>query len=268
MTSLGVIGNFSHDTAEHPDRRHHLLGGAALYISLAAARAGATAAPITVIGDDLAYTLRTPQLAGLDHTGVAVVEQPSCRFHLRYDQHGTLIYVDATYGAAQRLTAHALQQSHRYDHVHVCCRRPLDPAPVLAALAERRQPFSVDFITTSATDMITAAAPYLPAAKIVFTDAREFTALTAAVPAERLRTVTVTDGPRPATLYRHGRPVARTPIAQVDAVEVTGAGDTFTGTLLAAVLNGTPEAAALSQAAQAATARLATPGIALHPQPP
>jgi sugar/nucleoside kinase (ribokinase family) len=268
MTALGVVGNISRDTAEHPHRQHHLLGGAALYIALAAARTGVTAAPIAVIGHDLAETLRDPQLTLLDLTDIAVVDQPTCQFHLSYDQHGTLLAVDAAYGAAQQLTAHALQRRRDFAHVHVCCRRPLDLPPVLAALVDRRQPFSVDFITASAEEMIEAAAPFLRHARIVFTDINEYALLTRAVAAEELRAVTVTDGPRPAVLYRHGQPAARTPIPQTEAVEVTGAGDTFTGTFLAATLHGAPDTVALSRAAHVATTRVATIGITLHPQPP
>ncbi|GIF45228.1 carbohydrate kinase family protein [Actinoplanes xinjiangensis] len=268
MTTLGVIGNISRDTAEHPGHQRHLLGGAALYIALAAARAGVTAAPISVIGHDLAETLRDPQLSLLDLTGIAIAEQPSCRFHLRYDRHGTLLAVDAAYGAAQQLTAHALQPRHACEHVHVCCRRPLDPGPVLTAFVERRQPFSVDFITASAADMIEASAPFLRHARVIFTDINEYALLTAAVPAEDLPAVTVTDGPRPAVLYRYGEVAALTPIQQAETVEVTGAGDTFTGTFLAATLHGDPDTIALRRATQAATTRVTTKGITLHPQPP
>ncbi|MBG0568723.1 carbohydrate kinase family protein [Actinoplanes aureus] len=268
MSRLGVIGNISRDTAEHPGQHRHLLGGAALYISLAAARAGVSAAPVSVIGNDLADALRLPQLTLLDLTAIAVADQPSCSFHLRYDRQGALIAVDAIYGAADQLTTHALEHLHRFEHVHVCCRRPLDPVPVLAALVERRQPFSVDFITASAADMITATAPYLRHARTVCTDIGEYAILTGAVPADHLRAVTVTDGPRPAVLYRHGEVAARTPVQPAVVIEVTGAGDTFTGTFLAATLQGVPETLALSRATQAATRRIATAGITLHPQPP
>lgn len=268
MTTLGVVGNISRDTAEHPDQQRHLLGGAALYVALAATQAGATASPVSVIGRDLTDALRTPQLAELDLAAVAVVDQPSCHFHLRYDRQGTLIAVDAAFGAAEQLTAHALQRMHGFDHVHVCCRRPLDPIPVLAALVERGQPFSVDFITASAANMIIATAPFLSYARTVFTDINEYALLTRAVVLDRLDAVTVTDGPHPVSLYRHGELTARAPVQPARAVEVTGAGDTFTGTFLAALLHGVPEELALSRAADAATTRIATVGITLHLQPP
>jgi hypothetical protein len=40
MKLLGVVGNISRDLAIHPGTRIGMLGGAALHISLAAARAG------------------------------------------------------------------------------------------------------------------------------------------------------------------------------------------------------------------------------------
>jgi len=269
MTRLGVIGNISRDTTEYAGRHHrHLLGGAALYIALAAARAGVPAAPIAVIGADLADALRLPPLEPLDLTGIAVVDQPSCRFHLRYDRQHTLVGLDADYGAAERLTSHALVQAPHHRFVHVCCRRPLDPVPVLTALIDRQQPFSVDFITASAVDMITATAPLLPYAQIIFTDISEYDVLIRTVDAANLRLVTVTDGPRPVVLYQYGVPVIRTSVVPTKAVEVTGAGDTFTGTFLASMLRGEPQSLALRHAAQAATARVTTIGISLHQAPP
>ncbi|MBL7261597.1 carbohydrate kinase family protein [Paractinoplanes lichenicola] len=268
MTRLGVVGNISRDAAEHPEHQHHLLGGAALYIALAAVRAAVTAAPVSVIGHDLAKELQRPEPARLDLSRIAIVDQPSCRFHLTYDQQGTLTSVEASYGAAEQLTAHALEHLNGFEHVHVCCRRPLDPVPVLAALAEREQDFSVDFITASAADMIAATARFLPHARVVFADVSEYATLAHLVNLEDLRTVTVTDGPRPASLYRRGRLAARATVQPSPALEVTGAGDTFTGTFLARVLNGVPEELSLHHGAQAATSRVANLGITLHPQPP
>lgn len=269
MSALGVIGNISHDTAEYPGQAHRqLLGGAALYIALAASRAGVTATPISVIGADLTGALRSPQLEGLDLTGVAIVDQPSCRFRMRYDHQHNLTAVDADYGAAELLTGHALDQAPHHRFIHVCCRRPLDPVPVLTALVARGQPFSIDFITASAAEMITATGPLLPYAQIIFTDISEYAVLTRTVDAADLRAATVTDGPRPVVLYRYGVQVAQAAVIPAEAVEVTGAGDTFTGTFLASTLRGEPQPLALRHAVHAATARVATTGIALLHAPP
>jgi len=265
MLKLGVIGNISRDTTEYAGSPHrHLLGGAALYIALAAARAGVAAAPIAVIGADLAEALRLPTLKAMSLDSVAIVDRPSCRFHLRYDQRHILASLDADYGAAELLTQHALDQAPHYGFVHVCCRLPLDPVPVLTALIDRHQPFSVDFIAASAPGMIAATAAFLPYAEFIFTNVSEYELLKRAVDATNLRVVTVTDGPRPVVLYRYGVPVVRTPIVQTKAIEVTGAGDTLTGTFLASMLRGEGRSLALRYAAQAATARVATIGISLR----
>ncbi|MDT0348121.1 carbohydrate kinase family protein [Pseudonocardia charpentierae] len=264
MAGLGVIGNISRDLTEYPGRpRRHLLGGAALYVALAAARAGMRAAPISVIGADLAAAMRTPLLEPLDLSGVAVTAKPSCRFSLRYSREHVLIDFAEEYGAAEDLTRHALVEAPRHEFVHVCCRRPLDPVPVLTALVDRRQRFSVDFVAASAADMIAATAALLPRADVVFTDAKEYDVLLRTVGASDLPAVTVTDGPGPVTLYEYGVLVARAPVRRVEAVEVTGAGDTFSGTFLASVLDGQSRRRALRRAVKAATARVTVAGIVL-----
>ena len=267
MTTLGVVGNLSRDTAVHPATTRHLLGGAALHIALAATRAGLRAAPIAVIGPDLTGALTLPAIAELDLADIRIASEPSCRFRLRYDTQGVLLDLRATYGAARELTEHALQAAARYPHVHVCCRRPLDAHRMLDALAGRGQRFSVDFITSSATEIISAVADLLPSASIIFTNASEFEPLTQTVALDRLHTVTVTDGPRPVVVYRNGIPLARLAVAAATAVEVTGAGDTFTGTFLGAILLGQPEPAALALAVNAATGHITTAGIPLDPNP-
>ncbi len=83
MSGLAVIGNISRDLAVYPGgRRFELLGGAALHVARAAARAGIASAPVSVIGADLAWVRTDPRLAGLDFTNVKVVPGRSLGHHV------------------------------------------------------------------------------------------------------------------------------------------------------------------------------------------
>lgn len=268
MAALAIIGNISRDTVRYPgapDRE--LLGGAALHIARAAARARLRATPVAVIGHDLRTLPADPRLNDLDLSAVAIKPGASPQFTLAYDERGQLLHVQSDPNVAETLTDHALAwiMRHTAAHWHVCCRTPLHVEPVLGALVSRRQSFSADFFSSSAPDLIPATAPFLPHADAVFVNAAEHEILARHVPTGRLRALIVTDGPRPALLYRRGRPVARAEPPAVDPVEVTGAGDTLTGTLLAAWAAGLRDDDALRRAVAAATAHTAAPALSLRP---
>lgn len=268
MTAFAVIGNISRDTVRHPgtpDRE--LLGGAALHIARAAAHAGLRSTPVAVIGHDLRALSADPRLNDLDLSAVAIEPGVSSRFTLIYDEHGQLLDVQSEANVAELLTDHALAwiAEHTAAHWHACCRTPLHVEPVLDALVARGQSFSTDFFSSSAPDLIPAAAPFLLDAEAVFVNATEHEILARHAPTGELRALIVTDGPRPALLYRHGRLAARTVPPATAPVEVTGAGDTLAGTLLAAWAAGLSDHDALRQAVAAATAHTAGPVLAQHP---
>lgn len=253
---LAVIGNISVDHTNHPGHRSSSVGGAALHIALAAATAGLPAAPVAVIGNDLRWLLTDPTLARLDWSGVGLAHGRSAAFTLAYDTAGDLTSLRADHGVATGLTRHALGRlaAGHDDVFHVCCRTPLNIGQILDALAARNAVFSTDFILSSITAVIPAAARHLPRAQVVFVNTTEYEALARAVPMEDLAAVVVSDGPRTARLYRHGTLAAsEDPPPVVAATRVTGAGDTLAGTFLVAVAAGLPDHDALRLAVTAAS---------------
>ncbi len=266
MSRLGVVGNISID---HNHRAGlpglTSVGGAALHVAFAAARARFASRPLSVVGQDLDVIRRDPRLGELDLSGVKSLPGTSAVFTLNYDRDGTLIGAKADYGVSTHLTDHALEQIRaRSDGTyHVCCRRPLDIATVLDALVLATRPFSLDFFLSSAAESIAAAAGALPLAQVVFANAAEYELLIDAVPASALRDVVVTDGPRPAQLFRSGRRVARTLPPRVDPVDVTGSGDTVAGTFLAARATRLDDAVALEWAVRAASTHAASAALRL-----
>lgn len=266
MPGLDVIGNIAIDHTRYPDGRSAtLLGGAALHTAIAAHRAGLRATPVSVIGADLEHLPDDPRMAGLDFDGLAIGDGPSARFTIDYDTDADVSSLTAEYGASHALTQHSLRWigGHRAHMVHVCCRKPLDVAAVLSALTGAGRWFSVDFVVSSARQMITAATPFLPQAATVFVNAGEHAHLADAVPARQLRLVVISDGPRRARVLRRGQPTAQAQPPLTDSVEVTGAGDTLAGTFLAVRAAGASDRAALHRAVAAASAHLTAPPLTL-----
>lgn len=262
MSGLAVIGNISRDLAVYPDgRRFELLGGAALHVARAAARAGLASAPVSVIGTDLAWIRTDPRLADLDLTNVKVVPARSCAFTLTYTAAGNLARTSCSFGAAQALTSHCLTVIGNHDQYHVCCRRPLDVPAVLARLTHAGLAYSVDFHLASARDMITASVPFLPQATAVFVNAAEFATLRARIDLGQIVRTVVSDGPRDAALLRHGQVTATVRPPAVSEAEVTGAGDTLAGAFLARTSLGADDGDALRAAVAAAARWIQEPGL-------
>ncbi|MFB7599819.1 carbohydrate kinase family protein [Streptomyces sp. NPDC056160] len=253
-----VIGNISLD---HIHRPHHppvrQLGGAALHLAAAAARAGLPAAPAAAVGDDLAGLAGDPRLPALDWSLLHHAPEPSATFTIHYDEAETVTAVTTDYGAARHLTSHTLHLIDRHPQAvfHVSCRHPLDVPAVLHALTEHGRVFSLDFHLPSAPQLIPAAAPWLHHATTIFVNAQEHALLTrhTGSPSPCPETV-ITDGPRPARVLLHGHlPRSAAPAAVPTVRQITGAGDTLAGTYLAHRARHLPPAAALDRAVHAAT---------------
>ena len=261
---LAVVGNISRDITRYSSAYKTSLGGAALHIALAAGRAGLPAAPVAVIGPDLDHLRTDPRLNGVDWSATATHAGKSTTFTLTYNESDELVGLDADYGVAANLTEHALTQIRTgfACAYHVCCRRPLDIPTVLDALIQSDHPFSIDFMISSAHVAVAATKHLIHHADPVFVNAAEHELLTAM--ADAPRTVITTDGPRPVRLFHHGRLAATITPPPAAAVEVTGAGDTLTGTFLAARA-GLSDRDALQLAIAAATHHITTPRLAIEP---
>lgn len=261
-----MIGNISRDLTRYPDHRGgSRLGGAALYVSLAATKAGRRAAPVCVLGNDLAHLPGTPGLDTLDWSARLQADGTSTTFDMEYDTRGELVAIGTDYGVGEGLTEHALRHVDlrpRAPH-HVCCRRPLDVATVLARLADHAAEFSVDFFLPSAEAMIRAATPWLPKASTLFVNSAEHRILEQAIDCGTLPEIVITDGPRRTVACRYGRQVASALPPPRPPYEVSGAGDTLTGTFLALRAQGATTAQALEEATAAAARYVAAPPLTI-----
>lgn len=256
MQRVVVIGNISTDSVHRPGRPvRHQLGGAALHLAAASARAGLTAAPAAVIGPDLTHLPEDPRLPALDRSLMHRIREASAAFTIRYDGEGTVIGVETAYGAAGHLTRYALRliARHPADTFHVSCRQPLDVPAVLAELTAQGARFSVDFHLPSAGQLVRAAEPWLRNATTVFVNAEEYAILTAVTGRHPCGEVVVSDGPRNAAVRRFGHPVHEIVPPRVPVRQITGAGDTLAGTYLACRARRLPPAQALRRAVFAAS---------------
>ncbi|MEU1025291.1 carbohydrate kinase family protein [Streptomyces sp. NPDC005904] len=206
----------------------------------------------------------------MDWSALRIAAGASAAFTIDYDLEGHLVAVAADYGVSKDLTGHALAQIARHprDRYHVCCRRPLDVPAVLQALTRCGARFSIDFFLPSAAHLIPAAAPWLAHADLVFANAAEHRLLEQVMQstaAGQVQGVVVTDGPRPVQWLHHDRLLAACTPPYARPLEVTGAGDTLAGHLLARTLHGDSPAAALRSAVLAATRHTASPRPAPGP---
>ncbi|MFJ8158745.1 carbohydrate kinase family protein [Streptomyces sp. NPDC094468] len=252
-----VIGNISLDHIHRPGHPPvHQLGGAALHLAAAAARAGLPVALAAAVGDDLDGLTTDPRLPTLDWSLIYRGLGPSATFVIHYDETEAVTAVTSDYGAAGHLTTHALRLIDRRPQAvfHVSCRHPLDVPAILQALTEHDCLFSLDFHLPSAPQLIPAATPWLHHATTIFVNAQEYALLAHHAGPRPCPETVITDGPRPARVLLHGHaPHLLAPAAVSNVRQITGAGDTLAGTYLAHRTRRLPPAAALDLAVHAAT---------------
>lgn len=148
-------------------------------------------------------------------------------------------------------------------HVALAAARAGLASRPLSVVGHELEVIRLDFFLPSAANSIAAAENALPMAHLVFVNAAEYELLTDAIPARDLQEVLVTDGPRPAQLFRSGRYITRATPPRVTTVDVTGSGDTLAGAFLAARATGLDDTGALECAVRAASAHAASPALRL-----
>ena len=245
-------------------------GGKGLNQAIAAARAGGEVAFLGAVGDDaFGATLRaTLEADGVDVSGVAIVERATGTAHISVldggenaivvvpDANGVELPLDDAQQAAIRAARFLVVQFER-------------PLPLVAA--------AVAFARANGVTTVVTPAPVLPLPEgflddvdILVPNAAEGCALAGIDDEEdaaralsvRVGTVVVTRGARGALLARGGAIVAEIAAHPVTPVDTTGAGDTFTGVLVARLAAGDPEPDALRAASVAAAIATTRAGAA------
>lgn len=259
--NIAIIGNISRDSVWYGTmKRGAFFGGAGLNVACAVARYGLRPKLISVIGHQDAAWLHSLDHA-IDTTDVQVVAGETCQFEIHYTEDGSFCRLSSRFGVAASFDAYLQNLPLVPGYYHVCCRHPLHPAPILADLARRNMPFSLDFIVSSATDQMAQCQAWIGEAFCVFVNLQELTLLKQIYPIEDIKKLVVTAGCDPIIVFQHGKEVARKNCPPSPAHEVTGAGDVVTGTFLALhLMRQEPLEGALEKAVDAAQISLSSLG--------
>ncbi|RQP12559.1 MAG: ribokinase [Microbacteriaceae bacterium] len=235
-------------------------GGKGLNQAIAAARVGGSVAFLGAVGGDaFGRELReTLQAAGVDTDGIALVERPTGTAHISVldggenaivvvpDANGVELPLDDVQRAAIRAARHLVVQFER-------------PLPLVAEAVAFARSVGVTTVVTPAP-VLPLPEDFLDAVDILVPnagEARELAGLddetdAARALSKRAGTVVMTRGARGALVARGGEIVEEVEPYAVTPVDTTGAGDTFTGVLVARLAAGASDPEALRAAAVAA----------------
>lgn len=235
-------------------------GGKGLNQAIAAARVDGDVAFLGAVGGDaFGGELReTLAAAGVDTDAIALVERPTGTAHIAVldggenaivvvpDANGVELPLDDVQRAAIRAARYLVVQFER-------------PLPLVAAAVAFARSVGVTTVVTPAP-VLPLPDGFLEQVDILVPNAAEACALAgiddeadaARALSALVGTVVVTRGARGALVARAGDIVAEVAAHPVTPVDTTGAGDTFTGVLVARLAAGDAEAAALRAAAVAA----------------
>lgn len=272
MSGIVVLGSANMDLVVRQPRLPHpgetmfgssfdtVAGGKGLNQAIAAARVGGDVAFLGAVGGDAfgAALRETLAHAGVDVSGVALVERPTGTAHISVldggenaivvvpDANGVELPLDDAQRAAILAARYLVVQFER-------------PLPLVAS--------AVAFARANGVTTVVTPAPVLPLPHGFLDDvdilvpnaaeARELAGVddeadAARALSARVGTVVVTRGARGALVARGGEIVAEVPAHPVTPVDTTGAGDTFTGVLVARLAAGDAEPEALRAASVAA----------------
>jgi len=269
---LLVVGGASLDIIHVKGRPVATPGGAGLYTALAAARAGAEVTMLAPLPDPMPAEL-APALERIRWVGPKVTLDGLPRFEIAYDDHGAVSFFKEHLGAEPDMTPALLDG---IDDMPGCayCVPFLDARlqqAFVRALAARGCLTVASTYGKAARDETNVVRNTQALADLFFCNADEATILFGADAPPPLdgRLRFVTRGSRGATIQQGGH---RTDITgmQVDALDPTGAGDTFCGTTVARLLAGDHPVLAARQgnAAAAEMVTMVGPTALWAPGPP
>ena len=239
------------------------LGGKGANMSVAAARAAAHVRHIGAVGSDGRWAVERLLEYGVDTRHIDTVDAPTGHAIVAVDARGEnqiIIQPGANRAIPGDLIARALTEASPGDIL--LTQNETNGQAEAAALARR---MGLSVVHAAAPFDVDAVRALLPLTDLLILNAVEAGQLRAASgqgPADLgLRDVIVTRGADGATWWHDG---AATDFAarKVTPVDTTGAGDTFTGYVVAGLDRGLPMAQAIAQAMVAASIMVTRPGTA------
>lgn len=241
------------------------LGGKGANMSVAGARAGSHVHHIGAVGTDGQWAVERLMEYGVDTRHIAELSVPTGHAIIAVDAAGEnqiLLYPGANQEISADQLGQALSQAETGD---VLILQNETNCQVEAAKLGRKLGLKVCYAAAPFdAETVQSVMPYLDFLIVNEIEAAQLQVATGLSPAQLpVAQVIVTLGAEGARYFDTSTNTAQDfPAFQVDAVDTTGAGDTFTGYVLAGMDRGMPMAQAISQAMRAAAIMVTRRGTA------
>lgn len=245
------------------DARHVFLGGKGANMSVAAARAGARVNHIGAVGEDGAWAVQRLLEYGVDTRNIATIGTETAQAVIMVDPQGEnaiLLHAGANAEIPQTVLQTAMTEAETGDWLVIQNETNLQRT---AAGLARKMGLRVAYAAAPFdADRVAAVLPHLDFLILNAVEAAQFQDATGQSPADlAVSDVIVTLGADGADWYsKAGK--QHFDAYDVDPVDTTGAGDTFTGYVLAARDRGLPMPQAIALATKAAALMVMRHGTA------
>ncbi|MGV6803167.1 MAG: ribokinase [Ruegeria sp.] len=240
------------------------LGGKGANMSVAAARAGAHVRHIGAVGADGLWARERLTEYGVDTRNIAQVDTPTGHAIIAVDAQGEnliILYPGANHAIGADALSEALSDSNAGD---ILVFQNETSAQIQAAKQGRERGLIVCYAAAPfSAGAVQEVLPYLDFLILNEVEAEQLQQATSLAPADLpVEHVIVTLGSKGARYFPRGQMAVDFSAHRVQAVDTTGAGDTFTGYVLAGIDRGMPMAQAIKQANRAAALMVMRPGTA------
>lgn len=244
-------------------KRQLFLGGKGANMSVAAARAAAHVNHIGAVGSDGCWAVERLLEYGVDTRNVAEIDTETAHALIIVNQHGEntiVLHPGANFEVPQTTLQTAMAEAQTGDWLVIQNETNLQRT---AAELGKRMGLQVAYAAAPFdAERVQAVLPYLDFLILNAVEAEQLHAATGMSPKDLpVRNVVVTLGADGADWYGTGDK-EHFPAYKVDAVDTTGAGDTFTGYVLAGLDRGVPMGQAIRQATKAAALMVTRHGTA------
>lgn len=240
------------------------LGGKGANMSVAAARAGAQVSHIGAVGSDGRWARDRLTEYGIDTRHIAEVDGPTGHAIIAVDAQGENLIVllpGANHAVEKQQLTQALGKAQAGD---LLVMQNETNAQVEAAKLGRDLGLTVCYAAAPfQAEAVQAVLPYLDFLILNEIEAEQLQAASGLAPSDLpVEHVIVTLGAKGARYHQRGHDPQEFEAHKVTAVDTTGAGDTFTGYVLAGMDRGMPMAQAIAQANRAAALMVMRHGTA------
>ena len=244
-------------------KREKFLGGKGANMSVAAARAAARVHHIGAVGDDGKWAVERLLEYGVDTRNIALLDTETAQAIIMVDPHGEnaiVLHPGANAEIPQTALQAALAEAQTSDWLVIQNETNLQRT---AASLGKKLGLQVAYAAAPFdAERVQAVLPYLDFLILNAVEADQLRQATGQAPNDLpVRDVIVTLGADGADWY-HQSGQEHFPAIKVDPVDTTGAGDTFTGYVLAGLDRGLPMAQAIGQATKAGALMVTRHGTA------